>query len=270
METICIPVPLAAITIFRKKILSWYKLHKRVLPWRDTGNPYHVLISEYMLQQTQVARVMPFFLRWIEKYPDLTSLAKSKQGDVLALWNGLGYNSRAIRLRESAIKIVNGHNAIIPSDYNTLKKLPGIGDYMASSIPAFAYNKTLPVIDINIRRVLIAEFQLPPDIPNESLKPLALSCIPKNKSAMWHNALMDYGAAMAMTVKKSIPPLTKQSRFTGSFRQVRGKIIKLLIEKGKMSLNGLQASINDARLEKALEALLDEKLVFRKGTTYRL
>lgn len=270
MEKISTSVPQAAIAIFKSKILSWYKLHKRVLPWRDTGNPYHVLVSEYMLQQTQVARVLPFFLRWIEKYPDLTSLAKSKQADVLALWNGLGYNNRVIRLRESAIKIVKEHNAIIPSDYTTLKKLPGIGDYMASSIPAFAYNKTLPVIDINIRRVLINEFQLPTDISNESLKPLALACVPKNKSAMWHNALMDYGTAMTSALKKKVPPLSKQSRFTGSFREIRGRIIKQLITNGKSTLENLQATINDTRLESALEVLISEKLIFRKRNTYYL
>lgn len=257
------------ISRFRKELLTWYHKNKRTLPWRNTDNPFHVLVSEFMLQQTQVSRVLGYFERFITELPSLEHLADVESSILLKLWSGLGYNSRAIRLRETARIIIEQHGGTIPDSYEDLIRLPGIGDYMACSIPAFAYNKPLPVIDTNIRRVLITRFQLEPTLANKALKPLALACIPKGKSREWHNALMDYGSAMTADLKKQVPPLSRQSRFQGSFRQVRGTVVRLLIEYKAMPFTALMDTVKDERLPEVLDTLVKEGILILDSGSYR-
>ena len=225
---------------FRKKILGWYKKNKRDLPWRSTSDPYHILVSEFMLQQTQVSRVTGFYDRFLIKLPTIQHLARANRKTLLTLWSGLGYNNRALRLQESAKIICKQYGGKIPDSYERLIALPGIGDYIASAVLAFAYNLSVPVIDINIRRVLIHEFSLPDSISLPELKELAGKLIPKSKSAIWHNALMDYGSSLHVDVKKKIPPMTKQSTFKGSDRELRGEILRRLIKNGKVKISDLE------------------------------
>lgn len=246
---------------FRKMILVWYKKNKRDLPWRCTCDPYHILVSEFMLQQTQVSRVIGFYDRFLKKLPTIHHLARANRKTVLALWSGLGYNNRALRLQESAKIICREYGGKVPDSYERLIALPGIGDYMASAVMSFAFNILVPVIDINIRRVLIHEFSLPESMSLPDLKDLAIKLVPKSKSAIWHNALMDYGSSLHVDVKKKIPPATKQSTFKGSDRELRGEILRRLIKNGKVKISDLGAEFPGDRIKRAVDGLVKDKLV---------
>ncbi|MBI2140603.1 Fe-S cluster assembly protein HesB [Candidatus Woesearchaeota archaeon] len=214
---------------FRKEVLVWYAANQRNLPWRKTNDPYSILISEVMLQQTQVDRVIPYYLKFIKKYPSLDALAGAQKKAILRLWSGLGFNSRAVRLKQLAA-IISKSGGKLPMEEKKLRELPGIGNYTANAILAFAYNKKAPVIDTNIRRALIHRLRLPESISQQGLSRIAMRCIPENRSRIWHNALMDYGA-LEMTAKKTgIKPVSKQGKFKSSERQVRGQIVKILLK----------------------------------------
>jgi len=258
------------ITAFQKKILSFYAKHKRDLPWRKTKDPYKILVSEVMLQQTQVDRVIPFFLRWLKNFPTVEDLAKGDSQKVLALWSGLGYNNRALRLQKLARAVLEEHNGKLPQSYEKLTKLPGIGEYTANAILAFAFNKSVPVMDTNIRRVLIHEFNLQEDTSLEELKKIAFACIPKNKSCMWHNALMDYGATIMTAKKTGIKPLSQQGKFAGSDREVRGFVVRELLKVKKLSLTEIKKKFPDKDINAILKKMHDDYLVTVKGNSVML
>ncbi len=249
----------------QKKILSWYAQHKRSLPWRQTTDPYKILVSEVMLQQTQAGRVICYYDRFLEKYPTIKALATARKRTLLKLWSGLGYNSRALRLQELAKFLMEKNNGEMPRRYETLESLPGIGPYTAAAIMAFAYNKEAAAIDTNIRRVLIHELKLPESISMEKLKKTALRLVPKGKSRLWHNALMDYGALHLTAKKAGINPVYKQSPFQGSDRQIRGKMLKKLIQRKQLKLRNL--SRREQRIVVAMEA---DGLVRKEGVFLRI
>ncbi|MFH1409037.1 MAG: Fe-S cluster assembly protein HesB [Nanoarchaeota archaeon] len=227
------------------KILRWYSLHKRDLPWRKTKDPYAILVSEIMLQQTQVDRVIPYHHRFLKRFPDFGTLSLAKPATVLTYWSGLGYNRRAIMLHRLAKAVVNEHHGELPKTFDQLVSLPGIGPYTACAVLAFAHNQPVPVIDTNIRRVLIHELELDPDISMKELEKIAIKAIPKGKSRVWHNALMDYGA-MVMTAKKTgIRPVSAQPSFKGSDREVRGYIIRELVKGKTVSSHWVQKAFPD-------------------------
>ena len=255
---------------FQKKILNHYSLCGRELPWRSTSDPYKILVSEFMLQQTQVNRVVKYYHDFLAKFPTIFHLARGKRKSVLALWSGLGYNSRAIRLHESAKTIVRDFSGKVPADYSILVNLPGIGDYIASAILSFAFNEPVPVIDINIRRVFTHEFSLTPQIDLKSLKSFVGLFIPSNRSCEWHNALMDYGAAMEVEIKRRIPPLTKQSTFKGSDRELRGKIVKLLVSQKTLAIEALETKFDKEKLHRVISKMLEEKLIKEKKGILRI
>lgn len=254
----------------RRKILGYYKKYGRELPWRKTNSPYHILVSEFMLQQTQVSRVTDYYEKFINKLPDLKSLAKVKTPLLLKLWSGLGYNSRALRLRAAAQEIIKTHNGKFPEDAESLKKLPGIGDYTSAAILAFAFNKPVPVIDINIRRVLLHELGLANNVSNQELTALARLLIPRGKSALWHNALMDYGAALPPEVKKLYQPLTRQSSFKGSKREARGYILRILLKEKSLSRKELLEKISHRQKEEIIDQLAAEDFISVSNGIVRL
>ncbi|RME52395.1 Fe-S cluster assembly protein HesB [Candidatus Woesearchaeota archaeon] len=270
-------IPLKTRRQLHKKILTWYARNARDLPWRKTKDPYAILVSEFMLQQTQVERVKPYYLAWLSQWPTITCLSRERPANVLRAWSGLGYNARALRLLQTAKRIVQEHNNKIPHNKEDLQRLPGIGAYTASAILAFAYNKPEPVIDTNIRRVLIHECSLPHTISAQDLATVAKQLIPKGRSRDWHNALMDYGATVLTSKTTNIPPTTKQPSFEGSTRQARGAIIRHLLSKGavKLSREGFettskelakQLQIAPERVAAALESLHNDGIiVFRKN-----
>ncbi len=190
------------------ELLKWYEIHKRVLPWRSTVQiPYHVLVSEIMLQQTQVSRVVEKFQEFFVLFPTIADLASASRADVLMAWKGLGYNRRAILLHELAREVAAKHNGKIPSDPKILKSLPGIGEYTAGSVASFAFNLPIPAIDVNVRRIVLRVWkgvdQGMPMGKNEEdeLRQYVENMIPSGKSSDFHSALMDFGSLVCLRVK---------------------------------------------------------------------
>ncbi len=247
------------------KILNRYRNHGRTLPWRKTNDPYAIHISEVMLQQTQVERVVPYFEQWMKDFPDYKTLAKAKKTDLLQHRSWLGFNSRALRLQACAQKVIEHYNGILPQDRAKLLALPGIGSYTSAAIMSFAWNEEIAVIDTNIRRVLIFLYKLDETISLQSLEAFAQTIIPKWKSRDWHNALMDYGALHLTARKTKIKSLSKQSQFEGSDRQVRWWILKQLITKTKkLNIEDIRNNFPYKEVEKIIQGMIDEKLVIKK------
>ncbi|GMU86014.1 MAG: hypothetical protein AMXMBFR48_12560 [Ignavibacteriales bacterium] len=254
----------------RRKILTYYLKNGRELPWRKTTNPYHIMVSEFMLQQTQVSRVIEYYTKFIKRLPTIEALAKVKSSVLLKLWSGLGYNSRALRLRTAAQEIIRKHDGKFPQVAAALRELPGIGEYTSAAILAFAFNKAVPVIDINIRRVLLSELQMDNSVSNEELKLIAKRMIPQGKSAVWHNALMDYGASLAPAIKKLYPPLTKRSSFKGSKREARGYILRILLKEKEIREHDLLRMISHRGKNEILTQLEAENFIIVKKGIVRL
>ena len=217
----------------RTQILGWYADNARDLPWRRTTDPYAILVSEVMLQQTQVSRVVPRFAEWLIAWPDLESLAAAPLSDVLRRWQGLGYNNRAARLRACAAAAVAqrppGRPAELPRSLAGLMDLPGIGPYTARAVLIFAHNDDLAAVDANVRRVLTHELGLAPDLSGDELQRMAEVALPRGRSREWHNALMDYGALVLTARATGISPRTRQDAFEGSRRQKRTLILRALL-----------------------------------------
>jgi A/G-specific adenine glycosylase len=183
---------------FSKMLIKWYLGHKRDLPWRKTVNPYLIWLSEIMLQQTRVAQGLPYYLSFTNAFPTVFDLANANQEQVLKLWQGLGYYSRARNLHETAQIVAFEMNGIFPNNYKDLLNLKGIGDYTAAAIASFSYNEVVPVVDGNVFRVLSRYFDVENDISLNSTKKifanLALELIPKNNPAIFNQAIMEFGA----------------------------------------------------------------------------
>jgi A/G-specific adenine glycosylase len=192
-------IPSQKISALHKKVMRWYHLHKRELEWRKTHDPYVILISEIMLQQTQVARVKEKLPLFLKSFPTLHRLASSSKADVLRGWKGMGYNNRAIRLRDMARAIRDNHHGIIPRDIETLLTLPGVGPYTAHALSCFAFKKSVPVVDVNIRRVLSRAFRKTKNLTDAFDEPtswkLAIDILPQD-AYTWNQALMDIGATL--------------------------------------------------------------------------
>jgi A/G-specific adenine glycosylase len=175
----------------QSNILTRYAQEGRSLPWREIQDPYAIHISEVMLQQTQVDRVIPYFHQWMKDFPDYATLAQASKSELLSHRSGLGFNSRAVRLQQCAKEVVTHYQGQLPKERSLLMKLPGIGPYTSAAIMAFAWNMPVPVIDTNIRRVLIFLYKLPETIAPSALEAFAQELIPEGQSRNWHNALMD-------------------------------------------------------------------------------
>jgi len=263
--------PYLKIKKFQKKILSFYKEQGRTLPWRQTTNPYHIMVSEIMLQQTQVDRVIPYYTTWIKKWPTIQALAQAKRAEVLKAWLGLGYNNRAIRLHQAAQVMTQNHQGNIIQAI-TKKKIPGIGPYTTNAIQIFSQNKNIATIDTNIRRILIHEFNLPSSTPDKDIEHLAQQCVPQGKSRDWHNALMDYGSTILTSKKTGIKPKTTQSTFKGSDRQIRAQLLRIFLNtpKKQLSTTDLKQKISTQHLKKILTTMIKDTLIIQKGRKYQL
>lgn len=264
------------LTQFKNLIWDYYKNHKREFPWRNIDNPYYIVVSEIMLQQTQTYRVVEKYEQFIEKFPTITSLAHAQQADVIKAWQGLGYNRRAIALHKTAQKIVEEHNGIVPSCPTILQTFPGIGKATASSIAAFAYNKETTFIETNIRAVFIYCFFINQDnISDDQLFPLVAATVDPINPREWYYALMDYGV---MLKKNCINPSrlskhhTKQSTFEGSDRQIRGMILKLLSQVTMLHFEQLCCMIprEQQRVERALQELMQEGFIKQSQSRFTL
>ncbi len=260
------------IVAFRKKILRFYKLHGRALPFRRTTDPYRITVAEIMLQQTQVDRVVPKYEAWIRKWPTWHALAQANRRQLLTMWSGLGYNRRCLYLGELAKVVVTKYRGKLPDDPALLMKLPGLGPYTSRAILIFAFNRPLVTIDTNIRRVLMHEFYLPATTSKAEIESLAHRLLPRDRARDWHNALMDYSVLRLPRKLPSIPPLSRQSRFHGSIRQIRGEIIRRLTRSNKLNIEVLSSDMgrSEAEVFKAALALQKEKIVRVSGKMIRL
>ena len=262
------------INTFRKKILAYYDLHGRKLPWRRTRNPYRILVSEIMLQQTQVERVVEKYKEFLAAFPDFPSLAEAPLAKLLRIWSGMGYNRRALSLRSLAQKVVEEHQGRLPSDQEKLRALPGIGRYTAGAVAAFAFNKPVVFMDTNIRRVYIHEFfHDRKDIHDDEIMPLLKQTMDAGNPRKWYNALMDYGAMLKteqVNPNRRSAHYAKQSPFENSNRQVRGSILKLLVKEAPLTRAQIVAKtgMDPERIKKNLAQLAEEGFIIKKGRTY--
>lgn len=220
---------------FQDFIYSFYNRKKRNFPFRENVTPYKVVVSEIMLQQTQANRVAEKFLEFIKKFPDFKSLAEASVEEVLSAWQGLGYNRRAIALKKIGECIMSEFNGDVPKDLKTLISLPQIGHNTASSILCFSYNIPTYFIETNIRRVyLYFFFPGRSQIDDKEIMEIVKISVDEDNPRDWYYALMDFGTMLKKThpeLNKKSAHYRKQSKFDGSTRQVRGKVLKLLLEK---------------------------------------
>lgn len=233
------------IELFRNKIFDFYRLNRRSFPWRQSSDRYAVMISEIMLQQTQAERVVPKYDAWLQHFPDVATLASAQLKEVLAMWSGLGYNSRAVRLHRSASIIMECFGGVVPPTPELLKTLPGIGEYTCRSIPVFADNFDAAAVDTNIRRIMIHEFMLSEDISPLHLQQAAELVLPLGRSREWHNALMDYGALLLTSKRSGIRSLGRQSKFHGSKRWYRGRLVHDLVRSEILFLEEIKERYGD-------------------------
>jgi len=264
------------VMLFQKAIYDYFEHNKREFSWRNTINPYHIVVSEIMLQQTQTHRVKDKFEQFINRFPTIQDLAHSSLGDVLALWQGLGYNRRGQSLHLFAQRVVNEFNGIIPRTPEILQTFKGIGPATASSICAFAYNSPTVFIETNIRAVFIHLFFHNLDkIPDHDIQPLVAQTLDLVNPRIWYYALMDYGVML----KKLYPNPSKksahhtiQSKFEGSDRQIRGLILRILLKQSLLSLSEMVTLINKDRekIIKIATDLVNEKLIDCINNVYTL
>lgn len=184
--------------IFQRRLLAWYRSHGRDLPWRKTRDPYRILVSEVMLQQTQVERVLGFYDRFLQRYPTVQELASARPGQVREAWDGLGYYARAKHLHRAARQVTSLHGGVFPKTYHEAHALPGVGRSTAGAVLSFAFDIDTPILDTNVKRLLSRVFvQRPSPTPAQTerrLWRLSASLIPKGKSWNFNQALMDFGA----------------------------------------------------------------------------
>ncbi len=264
----------SAVRSFRKKVLDHYHTHGRDLPWRTCITPYRVLVSEIMLQQTQVERVIEKYKEFLAACPAFATLAKAPLPKLLSLWSGLGYNRRALALKALALKVVEEHKGRLPSNPEQLLTLPGIGKYTAGAVMAFAFNKPVVFMDTNIRRVYIHEFfQDQEGIHDDELIPLVERTMDPADPRKWYNALMDYGTMLKhqhANPNRRSAHYTRQSPFENSNRQVRGKILKVLVAEAPLTVAQIVKKVDmDAkRVKDNLVQMEKEGFIRKKGKAF--
>jgi A/G-specific adenine glycosylase len=264
---------------FQQQVYSNYDAHGRHdLPWRlptadGRFDPYQIMVSELMLQQTQVPRVIPKFTEFLVAFPSLEVLASAEQAEVLRAWSGLGYNRRAKFLWQAAQAIIDQFGGEFPRDTAELVRLPGIGPNTAGAIQAYAFNLPAVFIETNIRTVMIHHFFADQTgVPDKAILDLVTETLDREHPREWYWALMDYGSFLKQTVgnlNKQSTSYAKQSTFQGSRRQIRGLILKLLAAEPQ-TLRQLQATVNDPRLAEVLADLQTETLIKYGAGIYSL
>jgi A/G-specific adenine glycosylase len=277
----------------RERILDWYAAHARDLPWRrPSASPWSVLVSEFMLQQTPVSRVLPVHAQWLEAWPTPAALASSSTGAAVRAWGRLGYPRRALRLHAAATAIVVGHRGQVPADYHALRALPGVGDYTAAAIASFAFGQRHVVLDTNVRRVLgrvLTGTDLPPRSVSGPEREAAAGLLPEDEgtAAAWAVAVMELGALVCTASAprcSSCPvaelcawrtagypaydgPPRRRQAYAGTDRQCRGRLLAVLRESDRpvhRTRLDLAWDVPDQR-ERCLLSLVEDGLVAPAG-----
>lgn len=273
--------------MLEKEIISWFKKNKRDLPWRNTDT-WGVLVSEFMLQQTPVNRVLPIYTEWMKRWPSPEKLAAATPAEVITAWGRLGYPRRALRLHECAKVLTKDHHGVIPRNENELRKLPGVGEYTAAAIVAFAFKGRSLVLDINIRRLfarVIDGVETPKQSATKEEKSRYEALIPKRDPHLWAAATMELGALICTSGSPQcgICPIAhrciwrsldypksnivkRRQSWHGTDRQCRGTVVQALRENDLLTKAQI-AQLWDvpSQLEKAILTLLDDGLIEVRG-----
>jgi A/G-specific adenine glycosylase len=272
-------------------MLEWYDANARDLPWREaTASPWSVMVSEFMLQQTPVARVLPVHEQWLRTWPTPAALAVEASGEAVRAWGRLGYPRRALRLHAAAVEIVARHGGEVPSSYDELRALPGVGDYTAAAIATFAFGRRHVVLDTNVRRVLarvLAGAELPAQSVTKAERELAASVLPEDEAtaAIWSVATMELGALVCTATSPRCPacpvaescawraaghpaydgPARKVQTYAGTDRQCRGRLLGIVrdAEGAVPRLRLDTAWVPAEQRDRALQSLLDDGLLVR-------
>lgn len=257
-----------AIDRFRRLVLDWFDEHGRDLPWRETRDPYRILVSEVMLQQTQVSRVVPKYFEFLDLFPDVGSLAATSTGSVLRAWKGLGYNRRALYLKRTAESIHVDRFGRFPVDISSLESLPGVGRYTACAITCFAFEAHVAVVETNVRRAI--EWFVDPSLNTRLLEStvneLASSLLPAGEAWKWNQAMIDFGALFVPPRPRNSRLKRSEPRFEETDRFWRGRIVDVLrIAEEPLYLDGILSRLpqnpDEKRVRALLSALSDEGLV---------
>lgn len=258
-----------------RALLDWYQENRRALPWRETSDPWAILVSEVMSQQTQISRVVPAWSRFMERFPTPGDLAGADRSELITLWAGLGYQRRAINLHRAAEVI---HRTGWPTDVAGLMELPGVGPYTAAAVTCFAFDEPIPAVDTNLKRILSRWHGTP--LSGSRLQDAAADELPSDAAAEWTQAVMDLGAAVCRPRNPSCDicpvedwcidptvyqPPPKQGAYEGSVRQARAAVLKSLAKHGPSTQNAIAAwsGLDPATLAIAVEALERESTLVR-------
>ena len=279
-----VPAPAADVTLpngatvaeFQSMMLDFYHKEGRTFPWRETRDPYAILVSELMLQQTQTERVVPKYLAWLETFPTAADLAAAPFPQVLAAWSGLGYNRRAGYLQSACRQVVEEWGGAFPRTAGELETLPGVGPYTARAVATFAFGQPEVFIETNIRSVyLFFFFSDPKKVSDSPLMPLIQATVYHQDPRRWYYALMDYGARLKKSTanpNRQSRHYSRQSRFEGSLRQARGAIVRSLSRGGNTPLSLEEMARLEGlpleRIQAAAERLVAEGMVCRRGDLY--
>ncbi len=264
------------IAIFQSIIWNFYNEQGRQFPWRQKYDPYRVVVSEIMLQQTQTHRVVAKFEQFLDTFSNFDALASASLRDVLSVWQGLGYNRRGMYLHQIAQKVVDEYGGQLPDNPEILVTFSGIGKATASSICAFAFNKPTLFIETNIRAVFIHFFfQGQEKIHDDAIMPLVAASVDHGNPRLWYYALMDYGVMLKrMTINPSRKSAhhAKQSKFEGSDRQIRGAIIRELTIAPRASVDELLARMqkDEDRVKKIITQLCADGLLVKHGVWIKI
>ena len=263
-----------AVRAFQKCIFDHYRKQGRNFPWRETDDPYAILVSEIMLQQTQSKRVVPFFNRWMKQFPTARVLARAPLRKILRAWSGLGYNRRALHLKRASETIVRVYGGVIPPDLNKIDALPGVGPYTAGAIGVFAFRIPSAFIETNIRTVYLHFFfQGRVNVVDDEILDVIGKTLPKRKTRQWYNALMDYGAMLKETTGN--PNIhgaryAKQSRFKGSRRELRGEVIRRASSSAKVTIQEFEDRQSTCDVSKMFKELVAEGFLKKDGKVFKL
>ena len=263
------------VTAFRKLVYAAYRKGSRNdLPWRQTRDPYRIMVSEIMLQQTQVARVRAKYEEFLAAFPDVAALAVAPLQEVLARWQGLGYNRRGMALKRAAEGVMERFGGMVPVTPQELRTLPGIGPYTAGAIAAFACDRPEVFIETNIRTVFLhLFFHDQQGVADREILPLVEATLDRDNPREWYYALMDYGVMIKQETAnpgRRSAHHVRQSPFKGSNREVRSLILKVILAKGAVTERELIAGLagDEERVKKNLADLEREGFIVRKGRQY--
>jgi A/G-specific adenine glycosylase len=261
---------------FRDAVYAFYEKEGRVFPWRKDTRPWAVLVSEFMLQQTQTERVLRYWKRWMELWPRPEGLAAAPFETVLREWSGLGYNRRAKYLHSCARIIAEEYRGRVPRTPGELRELPGVGGYCSGAIACFGYNYPAVFIETNIRAAVIHFFfQDRLTVSDREIRPILEEALDRENPRRWYYALMDYGAALKKVTanpNRKSAHYARQSRFEGSFRQKRGRLVKALAFNGPASAEALscRTGIEEGEIYEVMNSLEKDLLVAEKEGVYRI